>query len=59
MHLGIYFFMMIYDFEILFIMIYGFFVTNEEVKSILEYSKNKLRDSKIYCQIRKAINLTI
>ena len=59
MHLGIYFFMMIYDFEILFIMIYGFFVTNEEVKSILEYSKNKLRDSKIYCQFRKAIYLTI
>jgi hypothetical protein len=30
MHLGIYFFMMIYDFEILFIMIYGFFISNEK-----------------------------
>lgn len=30
MHLGIYFFMMIYDFQILFIMIYGFFITNQQ-----------------------------
>lgn len=29
MHLGIYFTMMIYDFEILFIVIYGFFIPNE------------------------------
>lgn len=28
MHLGIYFTMMIYDFEILFIMVYGFFISN-------------------------------
>lgn len=28
-HIGIYFFMMIYDFEILFMMIYGFFISND------------------------------
>lgn len=32
MHAGIYIFMMIHDFEILFIMIYGFFFTDEEYK---------------------------
>ena len=34
LHLGIYFFMMIYDFEILFIMIYGFFLTNKQWSKI-------------------------
>ncbi|MCS3530806.1 hypothetical protein [Chryseobacterium sp. JUb7] len=31
-HLGIYIFMMIHDFEILFMMCYGFFITDEELK---------------------------
>jgi len=31
-HLSIYFFMMIHDFEILYIMVYGFFFTDEELK---------------------------
>ncbi|WP_334124784.1 hypothetical protein [Empedobacter brevis] len=41
LHLGIYFFMMIYDFEILFIMIYGFFITNSEWSKIFIYIKEK------------------
>lgn len=42
MHLGIYFFMMIYDFEILFIMIYGFFITNKQWMSFFnKYKINK------------------
>ena len=35
MHLGIYFFTMIYDFEMLFMMVYGFFITNNEWQKIL------------------------
>ncbi|WP_438529552.1 hypothetical protein [Cetobacterium sp.] len=42
LHLGIYFFMMIYDFEILFIMIYGFFITNNEWSKIISYMRNKM-----------------
>ena len=34
LHLGIYVFMMIYDFEILFMMVYGFFLTNKEWKAL-------------------------
>lgn len=34
LHLGIYFTMMIYDFEILFIMIYGFWISNNKWKHI-------------------------
>lgn len=43
LHLGIYFFMMIYDFEILFIMIYGFFLTNQEWTHIINFIKHKLK----------------
>lgn len=43
LHLGIYFFMMIYDFEILFIMIYGFFLTNEEWDNIFLKTKRILK----------------
>lgn len=42
LHIGIYLFMMIYDFEILFMMVYGFFLTNQEWKLILE-KMNKLK----------------
>lgn len=45
MHLGIYFFMMIYDFQILFMMIYGFFITNQEWVNIS--NRYKLRWIKI------------
>ncbi len=41
LHLGIYFFMMIYDFEILFMMIYGFFYTNKEWATFFIYLQNK------------------
>lgn len=41
MHLGIYFFMMIYDFEILFIMIYGFFITSSQWSVFLKKYKIK------------------
>lgn len=41
MHLGIYFFMMIYDFEILFIMIYGFYISNERWQKILTHQRFK------------------
>lgn len=36
LHLGIGVFMMLYDFQILFIVILGFFITNEEWKSIVD-----------------------
>lgn len=36
LHLGIYFTMMIYDFSILFIMVYGFFLSNSEWEKIFE-----------------------
>ena len=42
LHLGIFFFMMLYDFEIFFISIYGFFITNTEWKNTL----NKLKKIK-------------
>ncbi len=45
LHLGIYFFMMIYDFEILFIMTYGFFLSNEEWTRIISWIK---RSSQIF-----------
>ncbi len=38
-HLGIYIFMMIHDFEILFMMCYGFFITDEEWKKARLYLK--------------------
>lgn len=45
LHLGIFFFMMLYDFEIFFISIYGFFITNAEWKEALiklQKIKNKI-----------------
>ncbi|MBT8243895.1 HTTM domain-containing protein [Winogradskyella sp.] len=39
LHLGIAIFMMLYDFQILFIMILGFFISNEEWKQIMEKTK--------------------
>ncbi len=41
LHLGIYFFMLIYDFEILFIMTYGFFLTNSEWEKIINWVRTK------------------
>jgi len=35
LHLGIFFFMMLYDFQIFFITIYGFFITNQEWKILI------------------------
>jgi len=43
LHTGIYFFMMIYDFQILFIMIYGFFLTNQEWDNIISKIKHVLK----------------
>ncbi|MGQ0828790.1 MAG: hypothetical protein ACT4ON_10385 [Bacteroidota bacterium] len=34
LHMGIYFSMMIYDFQILFIMIYGFYFSNDEIREM-------------------------
>ena len=42
LHLGIFFFMMLYDFQIFFITIYGFFITNEEWSKLM----NKLNNLK-------------
>ncbi len=45
LHLGIYIFMMIYDFQTVFIAVYGFFITNSEwlqIKKFLENQINKL-----------------
>lgn len=41
LHLSIYFLMMIYDFEILFISIYGFFITDSYYLKIINKVKNK------------------
>ena len=44
LHLGIYVFMMIHDFQILYIMVYGFFFTDDELKSY--YNKFKAKFSR-------------
>lgn len=44
LHLGIYFTMMIYDFEILFIFIYGFWISNQDWEIIF----NRLKKYKIF-----------
>jgi hypothetical protein len=44
LHMGIYFFMKIYDFEILFIMVYGFFISNNEWKSIINWLNIKTKN---------------
>jgi hypothetical protein len=41
-HTGIYILMMIHDFEVLFIMCYGFFISDEEWRKIYAYSKKTL-----------------
>jgi hypothetical protein len=44
LHLGIYVFMMIYDFQTVFIAVYGFFITNSEwlhLKTVVENQLNK------------------
>ena len=43
MHLGIYIFMMINDFQILFISIYGFFFTNDELRAAWSWVTERLR----------------
>ncbi|MEX0274163.1 MAG: HTTM domain-containing protein [Flavobacteriaceae bacterium] len=43
LHLGIYFFMMIYDFEIFFISLYGFFLPNSFWEKILEKIKIRVK----------------
>lgn len=47
-HLGIYIFMMIHDFEILFMMCYGFFITDEELRKIRHYTTAFLLKSKVF-----------
>lgn len=50
MHLGIYFSMMIYDFSILFMMVYGFFLSNKEWNHFykkVNIAYNKLRKDKL------------
>jgi hypothetical protein len=42
LHLGIYFFMMIYDFQLFYLMIYGFFITQKEWEKALSYVSTKL-----------------
>ncbi len=39
-HIGIFFFMMIYDFQVIFIMIYGFFISNNEWITLTNKIKN-------------------
>lgn len=43
-HIGIFVFMMIYDFEILFVACYGFFYTDEELKTGFERTQKKLQN---------------
>ncbi len=43
LHLSIYVFMMIHDFEILYVMIYGFFFTDEDFRKWRRYITNKAR----------------
>lgn len=49
LHLGIYLTMMIYDFQILFIIIYGFFLKDE----IFEYFYQKISRSSLYIKYSK------
>lgn len=53
LHIGIYIFMMIYDFQIIFIMVQGFFFTNHQWISLI----NKYRNywGKIYFKFKKTI----
>ena len=51
LHLGIYFFMMIYDFEIFFISLYGFFIPNSFFEGLIQkikLNKKGFRLSKIF-----------
>jgi hypothetical protein len=47
LHLGIFLFMMLYDFQVFFISIYGFFITNKEWKTLINKFK-KLKTLKNY-----------
>jgi len=45
LHIGIYFVMMIYDFEIFFISLYGFFLSNDFLGKVFNKVSNKLNYS--------------
>jgi hypothetical protein len=48
LHVGIYVFMMIYDFEIFYMMIYGFFFTQKEWEKAIEYVTARLNKLHLY-----------
>ncbi|CAM1371443.1 hypothetical protein [Tenacibaculum xiamenense] len=47
LHLGIAIFMMLYDFQILFLLLLGFFITNNEWKHVIEIVNNKYGNVKV------------
>ncbi|MDG1510069.1 MAG: hypothetical protein P8R31_00120 [Mariniblastus sp.] len=59
MHLGIYVFMMIHEFQWLFIVYYGFFFTDEELRSIARaFSLSSIRRSFLQSWVKKPFALT-
>ncbi|MEN7546292.1 hypothetical protein AAG747_00140 [Rapidithrix thailandica] len=58
LHAGIYFFMMIYDFEIFFVSLYGFFISNLYWEKIVRYLDNQVMKIKsIY--LKKSVTMKV